>query len=140
MHISGKTNNLLWDWLLVFNTSLSVPYFVFGIGYAICTLIRFVIRIFDVVFVAKANFTLVLWRSWKTNIFRFKNVTVCFITNFIVFFVLWKSFCTFPLLTIVDYDIACIVHSCVYSDWLLDCISISARGWLPNHAYSMVDD
>ena len=39
-HISGKINNLLWDGLSVFNTSLSVPYFVFGVGYAFCTLIR----------------------------------------------------------------------------------------------------
>ena len=60
LHISGKTNNFLWDGLLVFNTSLSVPYFVFGIGYAFCTLIRVVIRIFDVVVVAEANFTLAL--------------------------------------------------------------------------------
>ena len=60
LHISGKTNNFLWDGLLVFSTSLSVPYFVFGIGYAFCALIRVVIRIFDVVFVAEANFTLVL--------------------------------------------------------------------------------
>ena len=43
---------------MVFNVSLSVPYFVFGIGYAFCTLIRVVI--FDVVFVAEVNFTLVL--------------------------------------------------------------------------------
>ena len=60
LHISGKTNNLLWDGLLVFNTSLSIPYFVFGIGYAFYTLIRVVIRIFDMVFVAEANFALVL--------------------------------------------------------------------------------
>ena len=45
---------------MVFNTSLSVPYFVFGVGYAFCTLIRVVIRIFDVVFVVEANFRLVL--------------------------------------------------------------------------------
>ena len=60
LHISGKTNNFLRDGLLVFNTSLSLPYFVFGVGYAFCTLIRVVIRILDVVFVAEANFTLVL--------------------------------------------------------------------------------
>ena len=60
LHISGKTNNFLWDGLLVFNTSLSIPYFVFGISYAFCTLIRVVVRIFDVFFAAEANFTLVL--------------------------------------------------------------------------------
>ena len=60
MHISGKTNNFLWDGFLVFNTTLSVPYFVFGVGYAFCTLIRVVIRIFDVVFVVETNFTLAL--------------------------------------------------------------------------------
>ena len=59
LHISGKTNNFLWDELLVFNTSLSVPYFVFGIGYAFSTLNRVVIRIFDVVFVATSIFTIV---------------------------------------------------------------------------------
>ena len=67
----------------------------FGIGYAFYTLIRVVIRIFDVVFVAEANFALVLWSSWKTNIFRFKNTTVSFITNCIVFFVFWKVFLHF---------------------------------------------
>ena len=41
-------------------------------------------RIFDVVFVVEANFKLVLLRLWKTNISRFKNVTVCFMTKFIV--------------------------------------------------------
>ena len=51
--ISGKTNNFLWNELLVFNTSLSSPYLVFGIGYAFCTLKRVVIRIFDAVFVAE---------------------------------------------------------------------------------------
>ena len=95
LHISGKTSNFLWDGLMVFNTGLSVPYFAFGLDNAFCTLIRVVIRIFDVVFLAEANFTLVLWRSWKTNIFRFKNITVCFITNFIVFFVFWKDFVHF---------------------------------------------
>ena len=67
----------------------------FCVGYAFCTLIRVVIKIFDVVFVAETNFTLVLWRSWKTNIFRFKNITVCFITIFVVFFVFWKVFVHF---------------------------------------------
>ena len=95
LHTSGNTNNFLWDWFLVFNTSLSLPYFVFGVGYAFYTLIRVMIRIFDVVFVAEANFTLILWRSWKTNAFRFKNITVYFITNYIVFFVFWKVFVHF---------------------------------------------
>ena len=95
LHISGKTNNFLWDELLVFNTSLSVPYFVFGIGYAFSTLNRVVIRIFDVVFVATSIFTIVFWRSWETNIFRFKNITVCFIAISIVFFVFWKVFLHF---------------------------------------------
>ena len=49
--------------LLIFNTSLSVPYFVFGVDYAFYTLIRVAIRIFDVIFIAEANFTLVLRRS-----------------------------------------------------------------------------
>ena len=93
--ISGKTNNFLWNELLVFNTSLSSPYLVFGIGYAFCTLERVVIRIFDAVFVAESNFTIVLWRSWETNIFRFKNITLGFITNLIVFFVFWKFFVHF---------------------------------------------
>ena len=60
LHISGKANNFLWNGLLVSNTSLNVPYFVLGIGSAFCTLIRVVIRIFDVVFAAEENFTLVL--------------------------------------------------------------------------------
>ena len=101
LHISGKTNNFLWDGLLVFNTSLSVSYVTFDVGYAFCTLIRVVIRIFDVVFLAEANFTLALWRSWKTNILIFKNITVCFITNFIVPFSFLKSFFAFALLTIL---------------------------------------
>ena len=49
--------------LLVFNTSLSIPYFVFGVDYAFYTLISVVIRIFDVIFIAEANFTFVLRRS-----------------------------------------------------------------------------
>ena len=60
LHISGKTNNFLWDGLLLSNTSLSIPYFVFGIGYPFCILTRVAIRIFDVVFVAEAKLTLVL--------------------------------------------------------------------------------
>ena len=40
LHISDKTNNFLWNGILVFDTSLSVPYFVFGVGYAFCTLIE----------------------------------------------------------------------------------------------------
>ena len=60
LHISGKTNNFLWHGLLVYNTSLSVPYFLISLGYAFCTLIRVVIRIFDMVFVADTNFILVL--------------------------------------------------------------------------------
>ena len=73
--------------LLVFNTSLSIPYFVFGVDYAFYTLISVAIRIFDVIFIAQANFTFVLRRSRKNNIFRFKNITVFFMTNFVVFFV-----------------------------------------------------
>ena len=101
LHVSGKTNNFLWDGPLVFNTSLSVPYVTFDVGYAFCTLIRAAIRIFDVVFLAEVNFTLALWRPWKTNILIFKNITVCFITNFIVPFCFLKRFCAFPLLTIL---------------------------------------
>ena len=101
LHVSGKTNNFLWDGPLVFNTSLSVPYVTFDVGYAFCTLIRVAIRIFDVVFLAEVNFTLALWRPWKTNILIFKNITVCFITNFIVPFCFLKRFCAFPLLTIL---------------------------------------
>ena len=47
LHISSKTNNFLWDGLFVFNTILSAPYFVFGVG-----------KVIDVIFVAEANLTL----------------------------------------------------------------------------------
>ena len=112
--------------LLVFNTSLSVPYFVFGIDYAFYTLIRVAIRIFDGIFIAEANFTLVLRRSFYDKFRCF----ICFL----------KSFCKFPLLTSLDWDITCIVHSYVYSGSLLDCMSLCAGEWLLHHTHSMTDD
>ena len=138
LHISGKTTKFLWDGLLVSNTSLSIPYFVFGIGYAFCILTWVVIRIFDVVLAAEAKFTLLLCRSWKTNIFRFKNIIVCFITNFIVFFVFWKVFLHFLYWQFWIKISLCMVHSCVYRGWLLNCCRqmtsashLFDGGWLP---------
>ena len=128
MHISGKTNNFLWNGLLAFNTSLSVPYIVSGIGYAFCTLIRVMMRIFDVVFVVEANFTLALLRLWKINISGFKNITVCFMTNFIVLSVFGKVFVHFLYWQIwITISLNWRILAFIVADWWIVWVCVQAN-------------
>ena len=45
-----------------------------------------------------------------------------FHSNF--FFLFSDKFCTFPLLTIQDEDIACMMHSWIYSGLLQGCMTL----------------